>query len=351
MCNRVALANSSLPTAEQNPSSTSDLPANQALPGREIINVVCSSLIFIKDSINDCVIKICAIMKKWFDEISALTCAFCAVIGEFVSGTSLEIKELTTEEDFLAYCERVAELEAKAEYPLGPNEKFKINHGEDYFAFFKRLGEVHYFVCLDNDKVVGVGAGCLRTIENRKVWYLCDLKVIPEYRGRYIPMHMFKKAAYLATKSTTGYAISMNPAEGENRIVRMFRNYSWIPVSQPKQLAIFSLDHNEVETFRQDIEAHKGKMSFLSMKGKKDLILQSTQKPLPLLHAQFGKTDAQEPTFEAPQEGFTHMFCVPQEDPLCQKLDAKGLKPSATASILSRGMEDIDLNFILTSEI
>ena len=36
---------------------------------------------------------------------------------------------------------RMRELEADISYPLGPGKWFKIDHGEDYFAFFERLGK------------------------------------------------------------------------------------------------------------------------------------------------------------------------------------------------------------------
>jgi hypothetical protein len=349
MCTRVA-ASISFPSFQQNESPNPDLNQNCGF-ARDITHLIHSSLISLRDTFSDSILTVYAILKKWLEEISVLPRAIAAVVGEIVGGTSIQIKELATETEFQTYRDRVAELEAKAEYPLGPHEKFKINHGADYFAFFKRLGELHYFVASDGDKVVGVGAGVLRTVEGKQVWYLCDLKVVPEYRGRYIPMHMFKKAAWLAYKSTIGYAISMNPAEGENRIVKMFRNHSWIPVSPVQQLALFSLDRSEMQAYRQQIEEARGPLHFLSMKGKKDLILQSNKQAMPLLHVQFGAKPSDEQTVDSPQDGFTHMFCMPEQDPLYNKLVEKGLKPSATASIVSRGMEGIDFNFIQTSEI
>ena len=44
-------------------------------------------------------------------------------------------------EDRPAYQDRVAALERLASYPLG-DDRFELDHGPDYFAFFDRLGAV-----------------------------------------------------------------------------------------------------------------------------------------------------------------------------------------------------------------
>jgi hypothetical protein len=45
-------------------------------------------------------------------------------------------------------------------------DTFSIDHGQDYFSFFRRMGEVEYVVAKDRklDRVVAVGAGVLRQI-------------------------------------------------------------------------------------------------------------------------------------------------------------------------------------------
>jgi hypothetical protein len=269
----------------------------------------------------------------------------------------ITITEINSKEQEKAFQTRVASLEKKADYPLGANERFHIDHGSDYFAFFKRLGNLHYLAACDNEKVVAVGAGILRHIpikqesQPQNVWYLCDLKVDPDYRGKHIPMQMFMRSAYKALSCSIGYAISMNPKEGENRIARLFKNHSWIPVDTPKTLFIFSLTAHQITRILPVLEKYRGPVSFLSLCGKKDLILQSTQAPLPLLHAQFGPCQDPSPTHKLPQEGYTHMFCVPENDPLCEDLKQADIASTASASIISRGMQESDWKFILTSDI
>lgn len=297
------------------------------------------------------------LVQKILNYISTIGSAMAATLRAICSFGPIQVKQLSTAADQAAFQNRIAALEKKATYPLGPNESFQIDHGADYFAFFRRLGELHYFVAEENKEVVGVAAGILRQIPllpgqaPQKTWYLCDLKVDPDHRGKHIPIYIFMKAAWNALKCTRGYAISMNPAHGENRIVKLFKNHSWIPVAPPVQLAIFSMNCEQMKQNRALLEQHRGPVSYLSLQGKKDLVLDSTKQPMPLLHAQFGPCKADIPTHDEPQEGFTHMFCMPTTDILYAELEKQDIHPQATASILSSGMEKTDWNFILTSDI
>ena len=54
---------------------------------------------------------------------------------------SLSIRELHNEE-WEIFQSRIAGLEKGTSYPLG-KDRFEIDHGEDYFAFFTRLGQLH----------------------------------------------------------------------------------------------------------------------------------------------------------------------------------------------------------------
>lgn len=274
-----------------------------------------------------------------------------------------------TEPQMKQYQAGIVEIERQADYPLG-SDRFHIDHGSDYFAFFKRMGEVHYYVALKkmddgSEKVVGVGCGILRTIayrqneQPRKAWYLCDLKVHKDYQGQQIPMLLFRSAAWKYFKCGRGYAISMNPNnEAEkNRVVRLFNRGSWLPLAAPVQLGIFSMDAAQMRQCASILSQHRVTaenspgISFLSTHGKKDLVLKSTGKPLPLLHAQFEAPREHETTHSIPQEGFTHMFCAPLDDALVKELKEKySVTPAATATILSHGM-DSDWKFIRTSEI
>ncbi len=247
----------------------------------------------------------------------------------------------------------IAALEAIASYPLG-EDRFTIDHGTDYFAFFERLGELAYYALLDGPRVVAVGCGMIRTIPHgrtqRRVWYLGDLKVHPDYRGRHLPLQMLDWSfATHYLRCRRGYAISMDPPSGENRIVRMMKNFRWLPVSPPVKLLLYSLPADAMAQVAPVLERHRGPIGFLSLAGIKDIVLESTGKPLPLQHVQWGALGR--PTHRDPVAGATHMFAAPERDPLATDLRAAGLAPAATASVLHHGMSGWDLGFVLTSDI
>src|SRR5689334_11536829 len=77
-------------------------------------------------------------------------------------------------------------LEREIEYPLDA-DRFTIDHGDDYAAFFSKIGEAHFLVALDGDVVAGTIAGVFKNVHigTRYVRsiYVADLKVRRSYRG------------------------------------------------------------------------------------------------------------------------------------------------------------------------
>jgi hypothetical protein len=250
------------------------------------------------------------------------------------------------------YRDAIAALEAEAVYPLGA-DSFRIDHGADYFAFFRRLGELHYYVAVEDEEVLAVGAGVLRT-EPERTWYLCDVKVRSRSRGRHLPLRMLSRVFlpnYL--KCRRGYAVSMNSSDGSpNRIVRLMSRFRWAPTSVGTRLALFSLDEPGMRLAAPLVQRHRGAMTYLSLAGKKDIILSSTGRAMPLLHVQFGPAAAAASTCVlSPQAGAVHMFCTPEGDPLHQVLTLAGFQPSASATVIHHRMDRVDWGFILTSDI
>lgn len=268
---------------------------------------------------------------------------------------SLDIKELRTEE-WKGFHARIAGLEKGTSYPLG-EDRFEIDHGEDYFAFFTRLGQLHYYVVLDGKRVVAVAAAILRRVppargeKPKTVWYLCDLKVHPEYRGRYLPAAIFAHAfPKLYPISDRAYAISMDPdPERPNPVARMLKRFRLAPMSIATKLGIVSVDAERMRSVAPVLRDHFGRVSYLSLAGKKDIILQSTRSAMPLLHVQFGPCAAQ--GHPEPLDDYVHMFCVSIDHPLLEILKQQAIYPSATATVVHCGMEKWDWDFILTSDI
>ncbi|WP_372367033.1 GNAT family N-acetyltransferase [Candidatus Uabimicrobium sp. HlEnr_7] len=258
-----------------------------------------------------------------------------------------------TEKNRAMYEEQIVALEKIATYPLG-KDFFQIDHGKDYFRFFERLGRMFYHAAVVDGRVVAVGCGIIRYVpfdfsgRVKKCWYLCDLKVHPEFRRNRIPLNMLYSAFFPNYfRSMRGYTISMNPSEGENRVVKILCRFKWIPISYQRELEIYSLSYQELQNTREVIEKHRGPISFLSHTGVKDIVLQSTQKPMPLLHVQFGKC-AENGCVAQPEH--VHMFCSPKDDSLSLEVKSLGLNPSATASIIGHRIKS-DWKFILTSDV
>lgn len=263
----------------------------------------------------------------------------------------IEIKTLK-KKDWKQFSAKLQELESIAEYPYG-GDSFTLNHGENYFAFFERLGEPLFHLALEENRVVACAAGILRTlvIENKtvKAWYLCDLKIHPEFRGRQITTKLFTKNLvrnYL--KCSRGYAISMNPAGGENRVVKLLKRLPQIPIGYAGQLNFYSFNQDEAAGVQKDLEAELENVSYLSLKGKKDLIMKSTKAPLSLFHIQHGAMATGET--KSPPEAGTYMICS-YENSRLDNLLADKFPVSATASVLTHRLNPKDWNFILTSDI
>jgi len=254
------------------------------------------------------------------------------------------------------WAERIKELEASAEYPIG-EDMFRIDHGSDYFAFFRRLGRLRYYAWLEGDRLAAVGAAVLRKISETKVraWYLSDLKVHPDFRGQGLPLKIVGRAFlgnYL--RCSRAYAISMNtPGQDFNRIERLISRFRWARSSEACKLQIWSLDFDTMHSVAPTIELYRGPLSYLSLLGIKDLILRSTGAPLPLLHVQFGPAAARVSggLLSEAQAGFSHMFCSPAGDPLDLALQSLGLQATASATVITHRMANSDWSWVLTSDI
>jgi len=269
-----------------------------------------------------------------------------------------------TESDRATFQERVLALEKGVTYPLG-DDRFEIDHGDDYFAFFDRLGETSYYVALDGERVVAVGCAVLRTVPqheggaSKPLWYACDLKVHPDYRRRRLPWKTFKFAFPRAYPVCgRGYGVSMNPGDGsENPVVRLLKRFSLVPIRVGATLSLYSLSAEEMASVAGLVESERGSLSYLSLRGIKDIVLQSTGAPMPLLHVQFGPSaetrsaPARGQLFSQPQPGAVHMFCTPTEDALARAMHERGFSPSATASVVQHRMGGWDWRFVLTSDI
>jgi hypothetical protein len=225
-------------------------------------------------------------------------------------------------------------LEALATYPLG-EDSFRISHGRDYFAFFERMGEVKMRALVDDDapageRIVAMACGILR---EKSHWYLCDAKVRPSHRGQRLLIKLVRDV-FLPNyaRAPRGYFVAMNPSDGRPPLsVRLTEHFKFIPRAL--------IDSLQLEIFSSDFAAAPPDLRWISLAGVKDLVLSSTNAPMPLLHATRSADGG------PPREGHVHMWCAPAGK------DKRGAAPMATATVVHHRMGAFDGGLIETHEI
>jgi hypothetical protein len=86
------------------------------------------------------------------------------------------------------YQEQLRALEREIRYPIADGaDFFRIDHGERYATFFERIGEAHFLLALDGDRLAGTFGGVAKFVEGRgkrvQALYGADYKIAPAYRG------------------------------------------------------------------------------------------------------------------------------------------------------------------------
>jgi hypothetical protein len=261
--------------------------------------------------------------------------------------TTAEIESL----DAAAVAARHAEFarfERGFTYPLGA-DRFHIDHGADYLAFFRGLGEPVTFAATLAGELVGVLVAVLRRMPEQ-VWYACDLKVAERAGGRGLARRLLRAWAREHLSATPrAFGVSMNPASGDNRLARLAQRCPDMGVQAGPSLGVYSFDFATWQCIAPAVTQALGPLRCYDPRGRKDIVLASNKAPMPLLHLQHG-ANARADTTE-PRPGCVHMLCLPQQDVLVDQLRAAGVVAGATASVLHVGMTGFDWRQVLTSDI
>lgn len=262
--------------------------------------------------------------------------------------SSAHLKTLALAE-LIQWHPRLAALEATFDYPLG-DDRFRIDHGCDYFAFFKRLGSPVPIVASFERDLIGAFTAVLRRIDDFEFWYLCDLKVTRRHAHRSTAPKLFEEWAkrFLAPDQPV-FGVSMNQTPTSNRLAKLLRKWNGPIKFAEAPLVIFSLSYAQWQQAAPMLTATLGPITWFDPTGIKDIVLQSTGKPMPLLHAQHGPLA--QPNCNESRAGSTHMFCLPADDRLVTELQTLGLTPNATATVLHNNCEGMKWRHLLTSDI
>lgn len=256
-------------------------------------------------------------------------------------------------EEQTAFNDRLRALESHMVYPYG-TDSFQIDHGKDYFAFFNRLGRVFFHAAVVGDSVVACGCGILRIFPSagvlKRVWYLCDLKVHPNFRHRGIPGRLLRKKLFTnLLLCRRAYTISMNPASGRNKVLDVIERFPWVPFRQIGTLCFYQLTLEQVQILLPEINQVVGdEIRFIRLSGVKDIVLNSTNEAMPLFHAQYGPI-ASPSAMPAHADG-QYMFCCSEDSVLHTTLN-RHYSPSATASVLGFRINKEIFRYILSSDV
>jgi len=259
-----------------------------------------------------------------------------------------------TEANINLYQEELSRLEDEMTYPLG-SEFFKISHGNNYLRFFQRLGDVHLYALLDGEKIAGVAGGVIRIIpdrkgRNQKTWYLCDLKIRKEYRGKGWTLRWLGRvfiSKYLLCRRA--YGISMNPGDGSpNKVLKLLEKFRWAKFSSAGNLHIYSLSQSEFSNHQEYLNKEMSGFSLIQLRDIKDIVMQPSQKVMDLYHLLPGESGPQNLLIS---NDAVIMFSLPERHPLHERLLERGLKPSASATVIHHRMDPFDWDFVRTSDI
>lgn len=277
-------------------------------------------------------------------------------------------------------------LEEQFVYPFSTTEEFTIKHGihGDYLAFFKSLGKPYYYIARakrdkqvvkrinDQDVVVTQKAGEIAAVvccvlrnmatfngNTKKAWYICDLKVNQNYQGQRLPLFMLKKIAFWRyLQCPRGFAICMNPAEGDPKVASIFKKHGPWNIDT-HVLNLYSLSADQMKQHRDTLKkilvdhgymnAHQ-ELLFVSTHGAKDYEITHTlsqqKRPWHLLHIHPG-----EGVQASLDDDATYMICAVEGTALDTSFKTLLCVPSSTAQILSYGMKDIDFNYLTSNQI
>lgn len=256
-------------------------------------------------------------------------------------------------------------------YPIG-SDYFSINHGDNYYDFFRRQSDyVKVYAYFDKGKIISTCCGILKTIErgglekesrwlssdSDKVWYICDLKVDPIYRGQYLPFRMFL-SSFIPNYffSNKCYGITMN--DGKHKVERLSKHMKLLNFKNAGNLNIYKVSYQQILWLEPLLEEYIGKIYYVSLDGVKDLTLNDTSSSkMKILHVSRKKSEASGfvsvigQGYDRPIFGYDIMFSCHEDDKLRYALDKVNITTDISASIIHANMDAYDWSLIETHEI
>jgi hypothetical protein len=225
-------------------------------------------------------------------------------------------------------------------YPIG-DDYFKITHYPNYASFFEQFDSYHYLTYNLNSKIVGTCAFAKINSLN----YCADLKT--NIAGHNITYKFFRYAL-LKIYLTNFFGITMKP---NKTIEHLTKKYF---IKEYTELYLYQISHKEFIDKYLELDGIFIKLfgEYYFVEGFKKLILQSTGKPLNILHLA-ASTDLIKQNKISPID-FNYldteiMFCLPKHSSFITKLLLLNIEKKSVMSVYGFNIPNkINWNFIRT---
>jgi hypothetical protein len=203
------------------------------------------------------------------------------------------------------WVEQLAALERDITYPLDDGrDRFAISHGPAYHPFFSALGEAHFLLALEGERVIGCVAGVRKPVQTPRgevaAVYLGDLKVHADWRGRRVPARMMAKALAISLgdwsdlhwRFAFGAAMRgdrgdvMRSVKGAN-VMRLGSTFATLDLyfTAPAVLAALNPNGAPATPTAPGLDLSPAEQrDVVSTAGRKDFVLRSSGKPWTLVH-------------------------------------------------------------------
>lgn len=181
------------------------------------------------------------------------------------------------------YSEKLKNFEKEFTYPLG-EKSFYISHGEqsDYFSFFEKLGTPEFLILESGNDLIGVVCLVLRSINGKKIWYVCDFKITKAYRGQKLYRKwLWKFFIPLYLKCQSLYGINISKPE-ENKLWKHTQNIFKIFSVGIKPCYLYEFNAQNLGGISKEILLNH---SLMTNNGTKDIIVD--EKPVSVYHLVF----------------------------------------------------------------
>ena len=235
-------------------------------------------------------------------------------------------------------------------YPYG-NDYFKINHGENYFYFFQRIGEMRMNIILYKGEIIGTACGVLKKVNGELIWYICDLKIKKEHRGIRLPIQLLIKNMDKSKITDKAYGISMN-SNSENKILELAQSIPFLNFKKIDNICIYALTYEQIIKVKLILDKIYSEISFINISYCKKLMFKQSNSEFKILHLNFKPINEKKvQVYSEPQPDYMHMFCILESNSINKILNNIDIMPSSTATLIANNMDSFSWDFLTTSEI